>query len=334
MGFKRKHIAAACLGFALLVLLVLWGTGEFFVNYAVVRGPKGNERNVESVYETDTMTETVKAKNRERQKLDTKEWLQTCEKSPVVISSIDGLSLVANVYETTETMESHRWVLLLHGYGGAKENLEDIGQRYSEKGYRVVAPDMRAHGESGGEYVGMGWLDKSDVLQWLQWILTEDSEAEIVLHGVSMGAATVMMTAGEEELPAQVIAAVEDCGYTSVWDIFASELDARFNLPPFPVLYSARLVGRLRAGYDIREASALEQLKKSKLPMLFIHGAEDDFVPTDMIYSLYDTAVCEKEMIIIEGAGHSEARTADPEKYYKTVFEFLEKYSNIPSTVK
>ena len=129
---------------------------------------------------------------------------------------------------------------------------------YYEAGYQVIAPDLRACGESEGDYVGMGWLDRKDVLQWIDYIIEQDPEAKIVVHGISMGAATTMMTAGEST-PDNVKAFVEDCGYTSVWDIFSSELQLRFGLPEFPILYTASGVARLRAGYSFTEASALRR---------------------------------------------------------------------------
>ncbi|MEF9954540.1 MAG: alpha/beta hydrolase [Clostridium sp.] len=324
MKQKKKRIIIAAVAVILLILCVLWGVGDYFVDYAITRSAEGNERKVESTYQADVETNDKINKNHRQEEIDTEKWLQSCDKSLVSITSEDGLKLVANEYEVSETKESHDWVLLVHGYGGKKEKMEGMGLRYSERGYRVLIPDMRAHGESEGEYVGMGWLDKTDILQWIQWVIDKDSNAEIVLHGVSMGAATVMMVSGEA-LPQQVKAVIEDCGYTSVWDIFTSELKARFNLPPFPALYAGRLVGLVRAGYDMKEASALEQVKKCEIPILFIHGDQDDFVPSDMIYPLYEAATCEKEMLIIRGAGHTEARTADPERYYKTVFDFIEK---------
>ena len=101
----------------------------------------------------------------------------------------------------------------------------------------------------------MGWPDRRDMLQWIDWIIRRDSEAKIVLHGISMGGATVMMTAGED-LPGQVKAVVEDCGYTSVWDIFTDELDYLFHLPAFPLLNIASCLSSLRAGYSFSEASS------------------------------------------------------------------------------
>lgn len=201
--------------------------------------------------------------------------------------------------------------------------MRHIASAYGLAGWNVLTPDMRAHGESEGVYIGMGWLDRQDVLLWIDYIISLDPEAEIVLHGVSMGAATVMMTAGED-LPENVKGIVEDCGYTSVWDIFADELSALYRLPSFPILNVTEQVARVRAGYGFREASALEQVKKARVPILFIHGSEDNFVHTEMVYPLYDACPTAKDLLVVEGAGHGQAYSKDPELYLETVFAFLE----------
>ena len=137
-----------------------------------------------------------------------------------------------------------------------------------------------------------------------------------------MGAATVLMASGDN-LPENVKAIIADSGYTSVWDIFASEAKARFNLPTFPVLDMFRIVANVRAEYDIKEASALEQVKKSKIPMLFIHGDTDDFVPEYMCEELYEAASCSKDKLIVHNAGHTESKYKEPETYYNKIFDFI-----------
>ena len=150
-------------------------------------------------------------------------------------------------------------------------------------------------------------MDRKDVLQWIDYIIEQDPEAKIVVHGISMGAATTMMTAGEST-PDNVKAFVEDCGYTSVWDIFSSELQLRFGLPEFPILYTASGVARLRAGYSFTEASALAQVARCEKPMLFIHGTADDFIPYEMMDTLYNAKPGDnKAELTAEGAGHGEA---------------------------
>ena len=190
----------------------------------------------------------------------------------------------------------------------------------------VLPPDLRACGDSEGDYVGMGWLDRKDVLQWIDWVLAQDSEAEIVLHGVSMGAATTMMTAGEDT-PEQVKVFVEDCGYTSVWDIFSSELKLRFGLPEFPILYTASATARAKAGYGFKEASALQQVQNCEKPMLFIHGTADDFIPYEMMGTLYNAKPgTNKATLPAEGAGHGEAMDVLGDTYWNTVFDFEGQY--------
>ena len=232
-----------------------------------------------------------------------------------------GIVLKGTEYIKDEQINN--WVIVLHGYRSNPESVISVGRHFSDKGYNVLIPYMRATGESEGEYIGMGWLDKDDLKCWIDLIIKQNNNANIVLHGSSMGAATVLMASGDE-LPNNVKAIIEDSGYTSVWDIFASEAKARFNLPAFPVLNMFEIVANYRAKYDIREASALEQVKKATTPILFIHGDSDDFVPEYMCEQLYEVANCKKNKLIIHGAGHTESRYKEPDTYYKNIFEFLD----------
>ena len=172
----------------------------------------------------------------------------------------------------------------------------------------------------------MGWHERHDIVDWINTLVEQDPEAQILLFGVSMGGATVMMVSGEE-LPGNVKCIIEDCGYTSVWDEFKLQLKEVFGLPSFPLLNAASLVCQIRAGYSFEEASSVEQLKKATLPMLFIHGEEDDFVPYSMLQPVYDACASqEKELLSVPGAGHAESASTDPELYWGTVTAFLEKH--------
>ena len=250
-----------------------------------------------------------------------KDWRADAVSEMVQITSDDGLLLVGDLFRTDEA--SHRYLIAVHGYTGKRSDMDVYAMLYAQRGYHVLTPDLRAHGESEGSYIGMGWLDRKDILKWIDVILARDPDAEIVLHGVSMGGATVMMTSGEE-LPENVVAIIDDCGYTSVWDEFSDEIRYLFHLPDFPFLYTASALAKLRAGYTFGEASALEQVKKSKTPMLFIHGSEDNFVHTEMVYRLYDACSAQKDIYIAEGAGHGQALFIDPEMYEARVFGFLD----------
>lgn len=253
------------------------------------------------------------------------EWLAATEPEKVSLTSGDGYTLIGNIYPGSE--DSHKWALLLHGYGytGKKEEMEYIGAEYAARGYWILAPDLRCHGESGGDFIGMGWTDRLDILQWIDQIIERDEKAAIVLHGQSMGGAAALMTAGED-LPDQVRAVVSDCAYTSAWEIFTRKLRDWYKIGPFPILYETDLIFRLRGGYDLKKASALDQVAASRLPILFIHGEADDFVPASMVRELYEAAGGPKELLTVPGAGHGLANYVDPEGYYSAVFSFLERY--------
>ncbi|NCB64524.1 MAG: alpha/beta hydrolase [Clostridia bacterium] len=194
---------------------------------------------------------------------------------------------------------------------------------YHERGYQVLLPDLRGHGESEGRYVAMGWHDRMDLLDWISWMLSCDREAEIVLHGVSMGASAVLMTAGEK-LPANVRAAVSDCAFTSAWEELRNQAAHRYpHLPPLMLLHPLNAVTRMRAGYGLREADALSQVKKTRIPVLFIHGDEDRYIPPEMTERLYEAKPGAKARLLVAGAGHLGAVDRAPEAYWGAVGRFL-----------
>ena len=191
-----------------------------------------------------------------------------------------------------------------------------------ELGYNVVMPELHACGESEGGAIQMGWKDRLDVMHWLK-IFQADT---MVVHGVSMGAATTMMLSGER-MPDGIrdLRFVEDCGYTCVWDEFAGQLDEQFGLPEFPLMYATSLLCKLRDGWSFGEASALEQVKKCHYPMLFIHGNADTFVPTHMVYPLYEAKPGTKALWIAEGAEHALSYREHKAEYIAKIKDFVTK---------
>ncbi|NAO99691.1 DUF829 domain-containing protein, partial [Halomonas sp. MG34] len=144
--------------------------------------------------------------------------------------------------------------------------------------------------------------------------------------GVSMGAATVLMASGEKDLQPNVKAVVADSPYTSVYDMFDYQLERMFHLPAFPILPSTSVVTKMKAGYSLSEASALDQVKKAEVPILYIHGNVDTFVPTKMTEELLENTKSEAEMITFDGAGHGEAFVTQEDRYVSKLNEFLEKH--------
>lgn len=312
---KRKGLIAFII-FAIL-LSASYGIGAYFVNYALSPVSQSDQRNVDdAVAPSNADQKIIEDHKKSEKKLG--EQFRKKTKGIMVVAD-DGVGLKGRY---VSDKNQHLWAIMIHGYKSNKDNMMSYGAKYYEKGYNVVLPDNRAHGVSEGDYIGMGWLDKDDIASWVEWIVKKDPKAQIILHGVSMGGATTMMASGDNL--DHVIGYIEDCGYTSVWDIFASELDKRFSLPTFPVLDISNLVAQMKAGYDFKKASSVEQLKKTKQPILFIHGGKDDFVPTSMVYDVYDAAQSEKDIFIVEPAGHAESKDYNPDAYWQKVFQFIQ----------
>ena len=306
----------------LLVMLVCGGllfAGNYMVNFAIVRKEETTDVSPDSVVSSEDalVIEAGKALLDGKVQL----WKDKSAGEIVSLKSADGLKLVAEMHMTDR--DSHKWLVGVHGYNSNRGEYYKIACNYAEKGYNILLPDMRSHGESEGVYIGMGALEKDDVQLWIDYVISIDPQAEIIVHGTSMGGATVMMLSGES-LPANVKGIIEDCGYTSVWDIFADELKYMFGLPTFPVLDASEFVASIRAGYVFREASSIERVKKATVPMLFIHGSADNFVHTEMVYEVYEACPTAKDLLIVEGAGHAESCYMAPDLYFDTVFNFIE----------
>lgn len=312
---KKKIIGIAISSILVILILGLSFVGNYFYNLAL-----NPDTPKDIVFGTPEEAEATSG-----QVLDSDiQWLLTeSNYTDETLTSFDNLNLHA--YKVLNQNDSNKWVITVHGYTSEGINMSSYAKNYYDIGYNVLIPDLRSHGLSEGDYIGMGWDDRLDIIDWINTILEYNPNAEIVLHGVSMGAATVSMVSGED-LPSNVKAIVADCGYTSVWDEFAYQLDDLFSLPEFPILNVSSLVAKVRAGYFLGEASTLKQVAKSKTPILFIHGDEDDFVPYYMMEKLYNATSSEKEMLTIKNAGHAKASEVDPETYWTTVSNFTSKY--------
>lgn len=217
------------------------------------------------------------------------------------------------------------YVISCHGYMGVPSHNSCYAKRFYDMGYNVLLPYLRGHGKSEHNYCTMGWFDRLDIVDWVNFILDRNANAKIILHGVSMGAATVMMATGED-LPDNVICCIEDCGYTSLWDEYSVQMRELYHLPSELVLNIINPVAKMTLGFDLKSASALKQVKKSKTPTLFIHGDKDAFVPFWMNYPLYQNASCEKERLVIPGAHHGASAYLSPDLYWNGVTAFIERY--------
>ncbi|MBP5571671.1 MAG: alpha/beta hydrolase [Bacteroidales bacterium] len=216
--------------------------------------------------------------------------------------------------------------IVVHGYGDNHFVFLYLVRMYRDKfNYNVLFPDLQYHGYSEGDHAQMGWYDRLDVEEWVHVAHEIFHDDFMVLHGVSMGAATVMMASGDY-MPSYVKAYVEDCGYSSVIMQFNNNRRQSFWFVPADVLQSASYVTKKNYGWGFWEASSLKQLEKCDRPMLFIHGDADDFVPTSHVYKNYRAKKHGyKELWITEGAVHANSYAKYPAEYEARVKAFLEK---------
>lgn len=242
------------------------------------------------------------------------------------ITANDGAKLHA--YYIAANLPTVKTAVIVHGYTDNAIRMFMIGYLYNhDLNYNILLPDLRNTGESGGDYIQMGWKDRLDVMQWMNVAnqIYGDS-TQMVVHGISMGAATTMMVSGMHQ-PEFVKCFVEDCGYTSVWDEFSYQLKEDFDLPEFPLMYTTSLLCQLKHGWDFKEASALKQVARCDLPMLFIHGDADTYVPTWMVYKLYEAKPEPKELWIVPKASHAKSYKDNTKEYVAKIREFVNKYN-------
>ena len=254
------------------------------------------------------------------------EWFVEVPKTTKDIKS-GGYTLKA--YDIRAEEETHNWVIIIHGYRSCARDMSLYAYKFYEQGFNILMPDLKAHGQSEGKYIGMGYSDSKDILKWINVIVDADPDAKIVLHGVSMGAATVMFTTGLD-VPNNVVCAIEDCGYTSVYEQFKFVANDVMGLPVSNLLLSAANVFvKTRMGVSMQEMNTVKALKKSTTPTMFIHGDKDDFVPFGMLDKVYNANKnIEKEKLVIEGASHGYSATKDEVLYFNSVFTFVNKYIN------
>lgn len=296
--------------------------GNFF--YYVTLTKKGLENPFVAKIASGTKENDDERKRLDEIKIEGTHWFDNANREKLVIKSTNyNKNLHADFIFPDNP--SDVYVIVIHGYTSEPRGMGIYAQKYHELGYNVLLPSLNGHADSEASNITMGWKDRLDIVDWINFITEQYPDSKIILHGESMGSATTMMTTGEV-LPDNVKAAVADCGYTSVWDIFSNKIKNNFKLHEFPTLYSANTVNKLYSGFNFKEASAIEQLKKSKTPTIFIHGDKDTFVPYEMLDQVFEAAACEKEKVTIPNSPHARNACADPELYWNSIINFINKY--------
>lgn len=242
------------------------------------------------------------------------------------IVDIDGVA--AHAWWMPAPSDTIATALLVHGYNDGALSMMHIACLYHRDLHlNVLMPDLPAHGRTPGDHIDMGWgADRDHARRWIavaDAMFRGDSvTTRMVLHGISMGA-SIVMNLGGEQLPPCVRVIVEDCGYTSAWDEFSCQLHDMFGLPEFPLLYTTSALCKARYGWSFGEASSLKQVEQCRLPMLFIHGDNDDFVPTPMVHQLHTAHPGSKQLWLAPGSQHACAYSDHPDEYTRQVSQFL-----------
>lgn len=238
-----------------------------------------------------------------------------------VVTSYDGLRLFGKCYIASADAP---WLIMLHGYRSGAERDFCGGLKFGiDSGFNVLLVDQRAHGKSEGKCLTFGIKERYDCLTWINYVISQaGGSCKIALYGMSMGAATVLMAAGSG-LPKNVACIVADCGYTSPKAIIKKVI-REMHYPVFPTYALVRLGGMLFGGFDIEEYSAVQAMEKCDIPVLFIHGDDDRFVPCDMGRENHRHCRAEgKKLLIVPNAGHGMSYMSDKRAYLGTVSEFL-----------
>lgn len=267
--------------------------------------------------EPDSFRDTFKERSKEYS-----DWFKANSEDVFLLTS-DGVKVHAALCKFEK--RSRKYVIMCHAYRGNAYNLGFQAYNFRKMGYNVLAVDGRASGKTEGKYIGMGYLEKSDLKGYINFILARDSHAEIALYGISMGASEVLMSSADD-LPQNVRAVISDSGFTNVKSAFRYQIHELWHIPAEPLLTLGSLYAKFFLKIDFKNADAVNAVKKSKLPTLFIHGTKDCCVPFEMFDELYRNCAAEKEYLAVEGADHMQCDVVSPEKYYGAIDKFLNKY--------
>lgn len=256
-----------------------------------------------------------------------KEYMMSLPVENIKIKARDNISLCGDYYPAEES--SDKIVICFHGYTSSRMSNCSFAAFMHKQGYDCLLVDNRAHGDSEGDYIGFGILDRYDCISWIDYVNKRfDGNKKILLYGVSMGASTVLMASGTEGFSDNVKCIISDCAFTSPYDVFSHIMKRDYHMAEFPVMNINDMICKKKAGYGFKDYSTLDAVKSASCPMLFIHGAEDDFVPVWMSQKNYEQCSAPKDLLIVENAAHGASFYENSELYQEKVLEFL-KSNNI-----
>lgn len=245
-----------------------------------------------------------------------------CEE--VVITAFDGISLVGH-WQSCESPK--RVIVAMHGWRSSwTSDFGVIADFYRKQDCCVLYAEQRGQGESGGDYMGFGLLERYDCLSWVRWVNERTGgKLPVYLGGVSMGATTVLMATGLD-LPSNVCGVVADCGFTSPYAIWKHVSEKNLHLPYGPRSKVVDDICRKRINFGAKDYSCADALAVCKVPVLFVHGTDDRFVPVEMTYENYKACASSKRLLIVPGAEHAMSYLVEQQRYEQAVIDFWSEY--------
>ena len=251
-------------------------------------------------------------------------WIESMPFETVSIKSDDGLLLCGYLLTCENAARS---MICVHGFrGSGKKDFAFVSEFYHESNCNLLIIDQRTHGLSEGKYICYGAKERLDCVRWAEFMRDRFGEdLPMYYNGISMGCASVLM-ASVLPLPKNLRGIIADCGYTSAWEEFAHVIRKRCHLPAFPFLHFANHLCRTRAGIDLQEFDVSKIIAENKIPVLFIHGEADTFVPTEMGRRNYEACGSEKSIVLVKGARHGVSYLEDTPGCQRAIAEFFKKH--------
>lgn len=268
----------------------------------------------QSIRGTSYLQEFLNAVNEAGERLEN----SGCEK--VEITSSDGIPLVGHLHMCENPK---RIIIAMHGWRSSwSQDFGLISDFWNQNNCIVLYAEQRGQNNSGGDYMGFGLLERYDCLDWIHWVNGRfGKNLPIYLAGVSMGATTVLMTAGLD-LPENVCGIAADCGFTSAQAIWEHVAHNNLHISYGLRRAAANDLCRKKINTVPDAYSTTEALSHCKVPVLLVHGTEDRFVPIEMTYENYQACAAYKSLLVVPGADHGMSYYIDREKYEKTAKEF------------
>lgn len=251
----------------------------------------------------------------------TREKFEALVKREVSVTSRDGLLLNGHVLESHP--DSKRWAIIVHGYTAALEVSAQFAGMFEDRNFNILLVDQRRHGRSQGSYTTYGYQEKYDVEVWVKWVLDHYGEDAVIgLHGQSLGGGTVLEYLSIAHPSVKFV--VADCPYSDLTELIRYQMTVLNKMPAFPFMSLIDNQLERKAGFRLNQVSPIRAVRESLLPVLFIHGSADTYVPTRMSKDMYEAKSGMKELLIVEGAVHANAYGVDPAGYTRKVHSFID----------